>query len=619
ITYQTNIDEFALMNCPHPFYSISDTTNDYYEDEDVEKIRREKWFSQLKDKPYFKNNIYDYISTPKNNILIVIKGDKWGAIDSAGKVIVPLIYEEIISMSIGNLFARKRGKYGFLDYEGKPISDFIYEEVEGWRSNLFVTASFYSIKNTYDIGFDDIGFDENLEERPIRKKIIHTQTFPLFIDEWKCKDTLLEATVNGKMGLINANGKEIIAPKFDNIGMFDYKTYKKDNFIPIRIDSLWGIIRIKTNTPSSCLPQIIFSTPTHLQVSNSSQQKPYEIGKNEKLALLFQIEGCQNIASNKIEIRIDGKVKKLTPLQTKAGSDQLPSQNITFATELSLSEGEHKIEIHYENATSKSLFVKVAKKERRLYVLAIAPTVGLKWNEKDARDFAAMFRNQQGKLYDSVMTKVITGKEQTEKGNLEILIGETIASIKSKMGADDVFILYISSHGVDYDKEKDFLILASNYKVTIPTKTALQLSMLHKDLGDLACKKMIFIDACYSGVANGGAYAVKKAPNQDSLWRRLEHSPNGITYFASSASNQQSIESNRFENGIFTEAILRGIGEMKADENKDNLISIAELAKYLKNTVPLLIKEIAPGLPSTDIQEPTVPTNTNTDIPIYQQ
>lgn len=62
---------------------------------------------------------------------------------------------------------------------------------------------------------------------------------------------------------------------------------------------------------------------------------------------------------------------------------------------------------------------------------------------------------------------------------------------------------------------------------------------------------------------------------------------NGVAVFTSSASRQNAVEDDRWQNGAFTKAPVEGLSG-KADINSDGAVYIAELDYYLSETVKKL-------------------------------
>ena len=78
------------------------------------------------------NQEYDQILYSKNctcdkDIIVVRKGEKWGAIDTNGVEILALTYEHISRFEDGIATAKLNGKWGFIDKTGKVIIPFKYD------------------------------------------------------------------------------------------------------------------------------------------------------------------------------------------------------------------------------------------------------------------------------------------------------------------------------------------------------------------------------------------------------------------------------------------------------------------------------------------------------------
>ena len=72
----------------------------------------------------------------------------------------------------------------------------------------------------------------------------------------------------------------------------------------------------------------------------------------------------------------------------------------------------------------------------------------LEFTDEDANDFAALFESQeqQGALYESIETTVLTTKDETRASEIESKIAELG---KKDLKNKDVIILFISAHGID--------------------------------------------------------------------------------------------------------------------------------------------------------------------------
>lgn len=63
----------------------------------------------------------------KEGTIVVAKNGKYGVIDTKGKTVVPLKYEELNDFSEGMASFRKGEKWGFIDKTGKEVIPAIYD------------------------------------------------------------------------------------------------------------------------------------------------------------------------------------------------------------------------------------------------------------------------------------------------------------------------------------------------------------------------------------------------------------------------------------------------------------------------------------------------------------
>lgn len=261
----------------------------------------------------------------------------------------------------------------------------------------------------------------------------------------------------------------------------------------------------------------------------------------------------------------------------------------------------------------------------RLFVLSIGATPpAIQYTVEDALDFAHAFENQANDsgIYSEVIAKTLTGKHASAEN---IITEITALSQQKKLKANDLIVLFISSHGF-IDDGGHFRIQASDYtpfdkSTSISTKKILQLLEASK------ARKLIFMDACSSG---GDAHIGNEniAPDDDdyadnnksiflsseTTYRRsnsrkrnkakLIKYNKGTTIITSSVGNTNSYYHDTWQNGAFTEALLDGFNG-NADSNKDKLITIGEIFAYIQHQIPRLCK--AQGI--KDIQRPDCTLN----------
>lgn len=120
-----------------------------------------------------------------NNFALVINNNKYGLINSEGKLIISCIYDELKPNSTNMLICKLNGKYGLLRKDGFIISNPVYN---------------------YSFGFFD---------------------------------GLAACDLNGNWGFINEYGEIIIPFEYFNVGNF------KNGLARVKINNLWGFINKK--------------------------------------------------------------------------------------------------------------------------------------------------------------------------------------------------------------------------------------------------------------------------------------------------------------------------------------------------------------------------------------
>jgi len=221
----------------------------------------------------------------------------------------------------------------------------------------------------------------------------------------------------------------------------------------------------------------------------------------------------------------------------------------------------------------------VLSMQPRLFVLAIGvgayreKELTLKYAAKDARDFAALLKLQQGGLYGEVSEKVLVDGAATRQAVLDGL-----AWLRQVAGEHDTAVVFLSGHGVT-EAGGGYYYLPVNADSKKPATTALVFSELRKALMSLPGKAVLFVDTCHAGdVMGGGAGDVSAVVNE------LSGAENGVVVFASSTGRQSSLEDDAWQNGAFTKALVEGVSG-KADYTGKGRITVTSLDLWLSERV----------------------------------
>ncbi|WP_295430746.1 caspase family protein [uncultured Thiodictyon sp.] len=248
----------------------------------------------------------------------------------------------------------------------------------------------------------------------------------------------------------------------------------------------------------------------------------------------------------------------------------------------------------------------------RLYLVGVgvgdygenASQLRLKYAAKDVTDVASALLNTQSGLYAEVKPQVLTNVDATRAKLLAAL--DTVAEqmAKSPTGGD-LAVFHFSGHGAllgPEGKEQYYLL---PHEVDARTKqqirnTAISIGELRSRLEELGRhgRVLALLDACHSGAATlaDGALAV----DGGALRGALAGLPN-VTVLTSSSSAAPSVERDDWQNGAFTEVLLRALGK-DADADQNGLISMTELTGFLSEQLPRLTVGAQPQQPGMEVR-----------------
>lgn len=190
--------------------------------------------------------------------------------------------------------------------------------------------------------------------------------------------------------------------------------------------------------------------------------------------------------------------------------------------------------------------------QARTYVLSLGvsnyqnPEDNTTQTTKDAKRFKELMENH---------TKSITILTSKYANRANIL--EKLSAICNRAEKGDNIIVFYSGHGYPggmytYDGE-------------LPYEKINELLAKSK-----ASAKICIVNACYSGSVAGASYSNPTGEN--------------IIYIMSSRADEPSYENYIYGQGLFTQALLKGL-RGKADANNDKKVTVMELFNYVYNDV----------------------------------
>ena len=161
------------------------------------------------------------------------------------------------------------------------------------------------------------------------------------------------------------------------------------------------------------------------------------------------------------------------------------------------------------------------------------------------------------------------------------------------LNPDDLFVLYVASHGTVDDGE--YFLITSNVGSTRTEKLktdAIGQSVFKELVGNIpATKKLIIIDTCNAG-ALGEAIQVAmltRGMSEDTAMKILSRAV-GSTILSAATSMQEALEGYQ-GHGLFTYVLTEGL-KGKADKGNTGYVRTTELADYVDNEVPSLAEKI---------------------------
>lgn len=327
-------------------------------------------------------------------------------------------------------------------------------------------------------------------------------------------------------------------------------------------------------------------------------------------------------------------------IRPKAGTDPL---SFRYIANIALLEGVNKIDISCINANgTESLYAtkEIAKsgaaEGKDFYIATIGVSkykdekYNLTYPTKDATEIAEalQFDNKQ---YETVHVKPLLNEQVTVE-NIRAL---TQFFEACKPG--DVAAIFIAGHGL-LDENFDYYFGTYNVDFANPSVNGLPYTEITKLLNSIkAYQKLLIMDTCHSGELDkeevtevkevevesgdiqfrsvGSAVSVQNAfgsQNMSKLSSDLfsdTRKGTGATVISSAGGAEYAIESDEWQNGLFTYNFIQGFKERKADANGDGLIQISEIRAYVNKQVAEM---------SNNKQKPTArEENIAVDIVIY--
>jgi hypothetical protein len=220
-----------------------------------------------------------------------------------------------------------------------------------------------------------------------------------------------------------------------------------------------------------------------------------------------------------------------------------------------------------------------------LYVLAIGvaeyarPEYRLGLAAKDASDFAAAMKRQEGRQYRRVIVRTLTDVQATRAAILR-----EFDWLRASVTTNDTAMLFVAGHGVN-DAQGQYFFMPHDAQHERLLTTGVPQAAIVSTLAQIRGRTLMFIDTCFAGNALG---ALHKAPKKtERLINDLSASENGVVVFASSTGQEESLEKDSWGNGAFTKALLEGLSG-RADFMRAGRVTYAALNLFVSEEVSRL-------------------------------
>ncbi|MCX6328811.1 MAG: caspase family protein [Bacteroidia bacterium] len=234
-----------------------------------------------------------------------------------------------------------------------------------------------------------------------------------------------------------------------------------------------------------------------------------------------------------------------------------------------------------------------------LYILGIGidqyknTKYNLNYAVTDAVSLADFIKANGSGIFSTIDIKVITDQVATKTN----IIAE-LNRISQKINETDVFILFYAGHGAmsegSAEVPKDYYLILTDVTQMFGNDallsekgiSAMELREWCKKIK--AQKQVIFLDACQSGEATE-MFAMRGASEEKAIVQLAQST--GVFLISSTAAEQFATEYAVLKHGLFTYALLEGLGGKADGGTRDRKITIKEIEAYLNDIIPELTQK----------------------------
>jgi len=324
---------------------------------------------------------------------------------------------------------------------------------------------------------------------------------------------------------------------------------------------------------------ILSSLPPVVTLLSSSDIKT---SKNN-IVINYILESTEPVT--KILITLNGKIISKRALKLKNLNGNIKKVTIE------LEDGKNIISIKARNkfAFSDEVLINVYKTSKTktifkptLYILSIGVSkyenskYNLEVAHKDAKSIAKIFKMQEGKIYKKVVAKVLTDDKATSDNILDGLDW-----IDKESTNKDVVVIFVAGHGIN-DEKGNYYFMSYDANLNRLRRTAVKWVEIEDTISNLPSKVILLADTCHSGNITGHRRDITSAV------KSIINSGSGSIIMTATTGSGYSYEQKDWGHGAFTKSILEGLGNFRADYDKDGVVTVKEIDLYITNRVKKL-------------------------------
>jgi uncharacterized caspase-like protein len=301
-----------------------------------------------------------------------------------------------------------------------------------------------------------------------------------------------------------------------------------------------------------------------------------------------------------------------------------------------LAEGQNWIEVTAEDVEGRRsdlqrfrTILKDSPTDTKRYIIALGvsdyakPELNLQFAAKDAKDLLEALAGK-GSADTGLITKLFGQSGDAQSSDQVLLLTndqvnrsavEKIREFVGQSSQSDEVILFCAGHGV-LDDRLDYYYAGHDFDPERPAETGIKLDDLVDAVSSAkALRRLILLDTCHAGVVGekdeillaqmdtklpSGVRALAQrgmkvqqaedlsASDKQRFIEEMFSLPGtirGVNIIGASAGAQFALESDKWNNGVFTASVIEGLRDKKADWNQDDRIMVSELKNYLGQRV----------------------------------